>query len=171
LAGRSDAATETWLAREIGALPCASRIHVHRNPSEAEKYSLLAGARFFCSPSRFEGWCIAAIEASSQGLPVVATRTDGFLDSAPDGHTSILVSNESDAACIAELSAAFRRLLTEPALCERLGTNGRAWAAHFDWPSTARMQGEFYRLVLDCLEGRPLPPPGIVNAMEDFLPA
>jgi len=170
LAGRSDAAMDAWLEKSLAAHPAASRIHIHRNPTEAEKYSLLAGAQFFCSPSRFEGWCIAAIEASSQGLPVVATRTDGFLDSAPDGHTSILVSNEDDATCAAELAAAFRRLLTEEGLRERLGANGRTWAGHFDWPSTARMQGEFYRQVLDCLHGAPLPPPGIFNTMESFLP-
>ncbi|MEN9354273.1 MAG: hypothetical protein RL318_1598 [Fibrobacterota bacterium] len=168
LAGRSDAATNAWFERELAQHPHAARIHIHQNPSEAEKYSLLAGARFFCSPSRFEGWCIAAIEASSQGLPVVATRTDGFLDSAPDGYTSILVDNEAD--CIPELAQAFRRLLTEPDLRARLGANGREWASRFDWPSTARMQGDLYRQVLDCLNGAPLPPPGIVNTMESFRP-
>jgi glycosyltransferase involved in cell wall biosynthesis len=47
----------------------ASSIALEPNVSEERKRALLAGCLFFCSPSRFEGWGIAALEANAAGKP------------------------------------------------------------------------------------------------------
>ena len=102
------------------------------NPSEERKYALLDGSDIFCVPSRFEGWCIAAIEAQSRGLPVVATRTDGLLDSVVDGRTGILVSNEESQA-VGELAEGILALAQDADKRRELGAAAATWACRFSW--------------------------------------
>jgi len=132
LLGRSDASMDAWRARALAEHPCRDRVDVVTNPSDQEKYRQLDRADVFCVPSRFEGWCIAAIEAQSRGLPVVATRTDGLLDSVQDGETGLLVSNEEDQA-VPALAEALCRLLEDDALRLRLGVAAIPWANRFTW--------------------------------------
>jgi glycosyltransferase involved in cell wall biosynthesis len=137
LAGRSDACTDAWLARALADHPFKSRIDVVPNPSDQRKYALLDGSDIFCVPSRFEGWCIAAVEAQSRGLPVVATRTDGLLDSVLDGETGLLVSNEESRAPSA-LAEALLALVENETHRRELGANAVGWASRFTWEAAAR---------------------------------
>lgn len=132
LAGRSDASMDAWIESQLRIHPHRDRIAVVRNPSDLEKYAVLDGADVFCVPSRFEGWCIAAIEAQSRGLPVVATRTDGTSDSVQDGSTGILVSNREPEAPHA-LAQALGELLDHPDRRAALGEAARTWAMRFTW--------------------------------------
>lgn len=132
LAGRSDICCQAWLSRALHHHPLRDRIEVVHNPSEERKYALLDGSDIFCVPSRFEGWCIAAIEAQSRGLPVVATRTDGLLDSVVDGRTGILVSNEESQA-VGELAEGILALAQDADKRRELGAAAATWACRFSW--------------------------------------
>ena len=52
---------------------------------------LLASFDVFAFPSRFEGLCVAVIEAQAAGVPVVATPVGGIRETVVDGETGWLV--------------------------------------------------------------------------------
>ncbi|MDR3508841.1 MAG: glycosyltransferase family 4 protein [Caulobacteraceae bacterium] len=84
----------------------------------------------FCLPSRVEPSSVACVEAATMGLPIVATRVGGFVDSVLDGVSGLLVPPR-DPDAIAE---ALYAVLSDPAQAERMGAAGRENAkARFAW--------------------------------------
>jgi glycosyltransferase involved in cell wall biosynthesis len=80
-------------------------------------------ARFdvFALPSRFEGLCLAVIEAQAAGVPVVATPVGGIVETVVDGKTGLLVPVDEPE----ELATALSRLLDDRDLAGKLGANAR----------------------------------------------
>jgi glycosyltransferase involved in cell wall biosynthesis len=97
---------------------------VHLLGMRADVPRLLAAMDAFVLPSLSEGYSLALVEASAAALPLVATRVGGNAEILADETTGLLVEPR-DAAGIA---AALARLADDPALRERLGSAGRAWA-------------------------------------------
>lgn len=151
IAGRSDSSMKNWLDGRMREHPGRNRIHVFPNPDDRRKYALLDGSDIFCVPSRFEGWCIAAVEAQSRGLPVVATRTDGTSDSVDDGETGILVDNGEE-GCAEDLAAALESLCLDRDRRRILGESAKRWAAQFTWESAEKATLEFLREVSQSAE-------------------
>ncbi|MHB8643778.1 MAG: glycosyltransferase family 4 protein [Gaiellaceae bacterium] len=89
---------------------------------------LLAGFDVFAFPSRFEGLCLAVIEAQAVGIPVVATPVGGIRETVVDGETGLLVP-VGDAEALAR---AVSRLLEEPERGARLAAEAqRRVHSHF----------------------------------------
>ena len=151
IAGRSDSSMKGWLDARLREHPHSDRVHVFPNPDDARKYALLDGSDIFCVPSRFEGWCIAAVEAQSRGLPVVATRTDGTSDSVNEGETGILVEND-EAGCAGHLAAAMEALCVDVELRRKLGEAAKIWASRFTWESAEKATLEFLGEVAQSAE-------------------
>ncbi len=84
-------------------------------------------ADIFCLPSvtQAEAFGIVQVEAMACGKPVVSTRLNNGVDYVNQDGVTGLVVTPGDAA---ELRRAISRLLDEPALAARLGSNGRAKA-------------------------------------------
>jgi glycosyltransferase involved in cell wall biosynthesis len=82
---------------------------------------LLASFAVFAYPSRFEGLCLAVIEAQAAGVPVVATPVGGIVENVVDGETGLLVAPEDPAA----LAEAIVRVLDDPELGSRLAEQAR----------------------------------------------
>lgn len=112
------------------------RIELIPNVPEARKRELLRTCLFFCSPSRFEGWGIAALEANAAGKAVLVTRADGFLDSIKDGYSGIMVDVDDAPA----LAAGLERLIEDADLRRRLGADAREWASRFTWDGIAERE-------------------------------
>ena len=74
----------------------------------------------FAFPSRFEGLCLAVIEAQAAGVPVVATSVGGIRETVVDGETGLLVPVDDPEA----LADAIVRLLEAPGFAAELA--GRA---------------------------------------------
>ncbi len=91
---------------------------------------LLTSFEVFAYPSRFEGLCLAVIEAQAAGVPVVATPVGGIPENVVDGETGLLVPPRDPAA----LAAAINRLLNDPD-----GFAARAQSRVFERYSQARM--------------------------------
>ena len=81
-----------------------------------------------------EGFGLVYLEAGSHGLPVVAHAIGGVPEAVIDGETGLLVAPGDSAA----LSAAFARLLGDPALRRRLGEAGRVRARRHTWRDSAQ---------------------------------
>ncbi len=91
-------------------------------------------ADIFVFPSIFEAFPIPPLEAMGAGLPVVAARAGGTVESVVDGVTGLLVEREDADA----LAAALLRLVRDPELRRSLGEAGRRRVADvFSWPSVA----------------------------------
>ena len=101
---------------------------------------LLAGFDVFVFPSRFEGLCLAVIEAQAAGVPVVATPVGGIRETVVDGETGLLVP-VGDRTGLAE---AVGRLLDDPELAARLAAEARRRVR--DRYSVERMVEETLRL-------------------------
>ena len=77
-----------------------------------------------------EGFGIVYLEANACGLPVVAGRSGGVPDAVVDGETGYLVDPEDPQA----VAIAVGRLLADPDLRQRLGSQGRQRAEQdFSW--------------------------------------
>lgn len=149
LAGRAGPEALAKLESLQEGHPLRERIAVEPNPDEHRKAVLFRSASVFCSPSRFEGWCIAAVEAQSCGVPVVASTADGFLDSVDDGISGLLVPN--DEGIVPGVASALTRVLRDRELAAQLGAGGRRKAAALTWGAVAERHHEVFR---GLLEGR-----------------
>lgn len=80
--------------------------------------ALLARARLFVHPARWEGLGVVLLEALLAGVPVVATRASAVPEVV--GDAGVLVPADDSAA----LAAALRELLLDPARAERIVAAG-----------------------------------------------
>lgn len=121
-----------------GLIPPAfrDRVRLEVDPPPDRKTELLSSCLFFVSPSRFEGFGIAALEANAAGKAVLATDNEGFRDSMDPGETALLVPVEDAAA----LKAGMLRLLEDADLREAMGRKGRERARNFSWDKIAEKE-------------------------------
>lgn len=83
--------------------------------------NIYPGLRVLAVPSRAESFGLAALEAMSWGVPVVATEVGGLPELIQDEITGLLVPGDDETA----LAAAILRVLEGDDLAARLGANGR----------------------------------------------
>jgi len=93
---------------------------------------LLAACDVLVMPSEHEGFGMAALEAMSCGLAVVATDAPGLRDVVVNGQTGALVDASAE-----NLAAAIVCLLSDTALRERLGAEGRRGVIERHSPAAA----------------------------------
>ena len=118
------------LARSLGISERVEFLGFRKNP-----YSVLREATVFALPSRYEGFPNGLSEAMALGIPCVATRCrTGPEELITHNRNGLLVPVADPVA----MAAAIDRLLSDPALCERLGTAARAAAGRYDAPSIIR---------------------------------
>jgi glycosyltransferase involved in cell wall biosynthesis len=95
----------------------------------------------FVMPSTWEGFGVAAIEASAVELPVVASNIYGIPDAVRDGLTGLLVQSRNPGA----LAESIGRLVDDTALRQSLGKAGREYVArHYDWSRNAAQMTSIY---------------------------
>lgn len=99
-------------------------------------------ANLFLFPSRHEGMPNAVLEAMSSGLPVAATRIAGNDELVIEGETGLLVQSEN----VNELRDALRKLITDPALSQKMGAASRQRVEqNYTWQKVA----EGYQMFLE----------------------
>ena len=107
--------------RFLGALVHAQVSHV------------FAASAIALVPSLAETYGLVVLEAAASGIPVVASRTGGLMQSVVDGHTGVLVGSREPG----DWAAVIRQLLDDPARREHLGANGHERALGLTWAATA----------------------------------
>ncbi len=106
---------------------------------------LLAASDVFVLASRHEGLPVALMEATSMGLPIVATRVGGVPGVLTDELDALLVPpGQPDS-----LAQAIERLAGDPGLGQRLGRAAKARSAMFDITVTSRRMEDIYREVVE----------------------
>ncbi len=105
-------------------------------------FTALQDIDVFAMPSVCEeGFGVAAIEASSCGLPVVAAKTGGIPEVVVDGLTGILVEPGDDAA----LAEAIEKLINDPELRRKMGTAGREFVEkNYRWEDNLNTMRDLY---------------------------
>ena len=81
-----------------------------------------------------EGFGFVYLEASAFGLPIIATKVGGVEDAVKHGKTGLL----SDPNSQEELKKNIIKLVENPSLGEKLGTNGVTWAKLHNWETVAQ---------------------------------
>ncbi len=81
-----------------------------------------------------EGFGLVYLEAGAHGLPIIAHAIGGVPEAVVDNQTGLLVQPGDQAA----LTAAFARLLGDPALRQRFGAAGRTRARAHTWRESAQ---------------------------------
>ena len=131
-------ARENWqsLAAREGI---ASRIQFAGTQNDVVPW--LAAMDVLVCPSVQESFGMAALEAQAAGIPVVATRIDGFGEVLHDGEDALLVPPGNPGA----LAEAIRDLLRSDSLATRLAAGGKLNASRFAITETARQYAALYR--------------------------
>ncbi len=129
------------LFERVQQLALGSRVLFPGFVPEAEKPALMAGCTLFVYPSLYEGFGLPALEAIASGVPVVTSNTSSLPEVV--GEAALLV----DPADVDALAEAMERILTDPALRDRLRREGPRQAARFTWRQTAGKTADLYRSV------------------------
>lgn len=111
--------------------------------SEERKLELFRRTWVHAFTSPKEGWGISNLEAAACGTPTVASDSPGLRESVADGRTGYLVPHGD----VDALTSALQRILIDPGLRERLGTQARAFAADYSWDAAADRTEEHLRRI------------------------
>lgn len=131
------------LARELGI---ADRVTWLGWQSGDDLAATVRGMAVMVVPSRQEAFGVVALEAAASGVPIVATRVDGFVESVAEGISGLLVPPDDEAA----LTAALASLVDDPAKRRAMGQTAREWVCRtYAWELTADRMTGLYRQVLD----------------------
>lgn len=107
--------------------------------------ALLAQLDLFVMPSTWEGFGVAALEASAMRLPVIASDVHGLPDVVLDGETGILVPPAEPEA----IAQAIAGLAGDAEMRRRLGDAGRAFVERqYRWDDNARLMERLYEAMI-----------------------
>jgi len=118
----------------------APGVGVEERPSPQRLAALYAGAVALVLPSLHEGFGMTALEAMAAGVPVLAARAPGVVE------TCAGAARYFDPRDPESLAAALRDVADDPTLRERLAGAGRARVAEFSWERSARAHLRAYTL-------------------------
>ncbi len=104
---------------------------------------LLAGADAFVLASLQEGLPVSLMEATSVGLPIVASSIGG-VPQVLENEVDALLVPPGNAGCLAE---AMKRLAGDPELRERLGRQAKLRSSMFDISEATRVVSDIYMQV------------------------
>ena len=101
--------------------------------------ALYSAARLFVSPSFYEGFGLAPLEAMACGIPVVTSDTTAFPEILEDAATMVDPYNTE------ELAETMRKLLSDEDLREKMILKGLRQVKKFNWEKTARETLKIYK--------------------------
>ncbi|MDE2812145.1 MAG: glycosyltransferase family 4 protein [Gemmatimonadota bacterium] len=136
------------LARRVGL---EDRVEIIGSVDEERQGELLRRALMVCVPSRYEGWCMVAVEAAAAGKAVLGTDIDGLRDAVRHDETGVLVPPDD----VGALADGMRALIADDSKRRALGAAGRAWAGRFGWDRLAEdLEDVYLRAVEEIKRGR-----------------
>lgn len=119
-------------------------VRTELRPTPGRLARLYGGAVALVHPSLHEGFGMVALEAMAAGVPVLAARAPGVVETCGDA------ARYFDPRDPTTLAAALSEIATDSALRDRLAQAGRARAAEFSWERSARAHLEAYTLAVQA---------------------
>jgi len=160
IAGSTSSASTNYaqeLREMIDRLEVCDSVRIREDVTLDMVPDLLRSSHIAVQPSFGEGLGLAALEALSTGLPIVASRTTGLTEFIRDAENGLLVAPGD----VAGLAAAITRLVTDQNLRAQLGAEGRRTVTEgFDSETMLKQTEALYEgLVRDRLPARQAPTP------------
>ncbi len=121
---------EARLKQLAEALNLGDSVRFTGRVEAADMPALYRSARVSLNPSRADNMPNSVLEALAAGVPVVSTRVGGVPYIVEHEKTALLV----ELGAVADIAEAIVRILTEPALAERLRAAGFETAQIYTWP-------------------------------------
>jgi glycosyltransferase involved in cell wall biosynthesis len=115
------------------------------NPEYSVKLELFRRCTYIAIFSRFEGWCIVAIEAAAAGKAILGVDVEGLRDSVVNGYNGVLVEDFN----VPELINIGRKLISDDLFRAGYEQNARVHASQFTWEKIAEMQEKVYKNFLE----------------------
>lgn len=138
-AGRGE--SNAQLMQSAQQLGVADRVHFAGQLSDAQIRACFTHALFFAFPSLIEGFGLPVLEAMASGCPVLTSNCSSLAEIA--GENAVLV----DPRKVESIAAGMHKLLTDPALRQRLAQSGQQRAATFTWETSARQTLQIYNQI------------------------
>jgi glycosyltransferase involved in cell wall biosynthesis len=133
----------------VDSLQLSSRVHFLGQRTDVER--LLASAQVGILISNWEGFPISILEAMRAGLPVVASNIAGVGESVRDHDTGYLIPRGD----VSVLRDRLARVLSDPLLRARLGSNGRRiYERHFTLEAMVQGALAVYQEVVDASKAK-----------------
>lgn len=134
------------LSDDNGALHSGVRF-MGRQQGSDKNVSIMQTKVGVANPGGAEVFCITAVEFEAYGIPVVARKSFGLLDTVDNGKSGILIRDER------ELADAVVRLLLNDELCQKMGNRGVEYVRErFDMPLVIE---EWKKLITEVYEDIP----------------
>ncbi len=111
-----------------------------RSEPDPDLAALLGSAVALVHPALHEGFGLTVLEAMNAGVPVIAARSPGLVETAAEAPRYV------DPHDPADLAAALRDVAGDPALADELARRGLQRAGEFSWRASARAHIEAYTL-------------------------
>lgn len=143
IVGPDDETLVPGLEAQAAELGIADRVRFTGPLFDRDRADALAAATVWALSSETENFGIAVIEALACGIPVLVSTGVGVSDEIAAREAGIVVPLEA-----AEFARALGELIGDPALRERLGRNGLALAADYDWRVVAPTLKSVYELTV-----------------------
>ena len=131
--------------RDIRRYGLADRVRIAGELSDAALASVLESSHVLAMPSRYEGFGIVYLEGMSFGLPAIASRAGGAVETVEDGETGLLLDPDDPDA----VADAIDRFGSDRDRLVAMGKNARRrYERHPNWAeTTARVR----RLLADTV--------------------
>lgn len=140
IAGRGSEEDISALKRMINDSGLRNRTDILINPEYSVKLDLFRRCTYVAIFSRFEGWCIVAIEAAAAGKAVLGVDVEGLRDSVSNGFNGLLIKDFDEQ----DLIESGHRLIVDNTFRKSFEVNARTHASRFTWLKIAGMQESVY---------------------------
>ena len=135
--------------KTIERLNLKSSVNFISDITDEEVVKAYARASVAVVPSLYEGFSLPAIEAMAAEVPLVVTKGGGLPEVVGTNKKAALLVEPGDPDA---LVAAITKLLDDPTLAKKLGSNGRKRVEEkWSWRKTAELTVEQYRIFLENL--------------------
>lgn len=128
-----------WLEARVSVLGLDDTVRLRGRVTRPELAAAWARADGYLSPTRLEAFGIAALEARTAGLPVIARADSGVREVVTDGVSGLLASDDSG------LADALVRLVADDTLRSRIAAHNRRVPPAQTWDRVVALAVDEYR--------------------------
>lgn len=141
LIAAGDTVTEPYLDL-VQNLGVESHVRFMGHQADIKTFYAMSDAYVF--PVHYEPFGFTITEAMATGIPVVTSAQAGAAEIIRDGEDGLLISDPQDTG---EIAHHIQRLIDDPVLCQRLGSQGRKRVEALDWRLFAEKVEHIYTSV------------------------